>query len=170
MSCDCRFQIMSPPMRSEWPNVPSFLPSFIHSLTEHLLCANSQSQPARESQAVFFCFFLPMHLLSCLLDIWDNCALLVCPRRGSWVLDPRCYWPRGWSWRIFSPTFFFSFFFFVFLFFCFCFLGPNWGTWKFPGNGLICWSCSCQPTPQPQQHRIWVVSVTYTTAHGNTRP
>lgn len=29
-------------------------------------------------------------------------------------------------------------------------------------------SCSCRPMPQPQEHGIWVVSVTYTTAHGNT--
>ena len=28
-------------------------------------------------------------------------------------------------------------------------------------------SCSCQPTPQPQQHRIQASSATYTTAHGN---
>ena len=31
------------------------------------------------------------------------------------------------------------------------------------------WSCSCQPTPQPQQHRIQAASVTYTTAHGNPK-
>ena len=31
-------------------------------------------------------------------------------------------------------------------------------------------SYSCQPTPEPQQHRIWAVSETYTTAHGNARP
>ena len=28
-------------------------------------------------------------------------------------------------------------------------------------------SYSCQPTPQPQQCRIWATSVTYTTAHSN---
>ena len=28
-------------------------------------------------------------------------------------------------------------------------------------------SCSCWPTPQPQQHGIQATSVTYTTAHGN---
>ena len=27
---------------------------------------------------------------------------------------------------------------------------------------------SCQPTPQPQQHQIWAVSETYTTAYDNT--
>ena len=39
---------------------------------------------------------------------------------------------------------------------------------RFPGCG---WngSCSCQPMPQPQQCRIWDVSVTYTTGHGNAR-
>ena len=30
-------------------------------------------------------------------------------------------------------------------------------------------SCSCQPTPQPQQLKIQAASVTYTTAHGNAR-
>ena len=30
-------------------------------------------------------------------------------------------------------------------------------------------SYSCQPTAQLQQRRIWAVSVTYTTAHGNAR-
>ena len=30
------------------------------------------------------------------------------------------------------------------------------------------WSCSCQSTLQPQQHRIWASSVTYTTAQANT--
>ena len=30
-------------------------------------------------------------------------------------------------------------------------------------------SCSCQPTPQPQQQGIQAVSSTYTTAHGNAR-
>ena len=29
------------------------------------------------------------------------------------------------------------------------------------------WSYSCQLIPQPQQHRIWVIPVTYTTAHSN---
>ena len=38
--------------------------------------------------------------------------------------------------------------------------------WKFPGEGSD-WSCSCQPTPQLQQHQIRATSVIYTTAHGN---
>ena len=41
--------------------------------------------------------------------------------------------------------------------------------WKFPGQGLN-WRSSCWPTPQPQQHQIRAVSVTYTTAHGNSAP
>ena len=40
--------------------------------------------------------------------------------------------------------------------------------WKLPGQGLNR-SCSCQPTPQPQQLGIQAVSVTHTTARGNTR-
>ena len=31
------------------------------------------------------------------------------------------------------------------------------------------WSCSCRPTPQPQQCHIWAASATYTTTHGNAR-
>ena len=34
----------------------------------------------------------------------------------------------------------------------------------FPGQGLN-WSCSCWPTPHPQQCQIW--AAIYTTAHGN---
>ena len=30
-------------------------------------------------------------------------------------------------------------------------------------------SCNCWPASQPQQHRIQAASVTYTTAHSNTR-
>ena len=29
-------------------------------------------------------------------------------------------------------------------------------------------SCSCWPTSEPEQHPIWVTSVTYTTAHSNS--
>ena len=29
------------------------------------------------------------------------------------------------------------------------------------------WSCSCQPVPEPQRHQIWVISVTYSTAHSH---
>ena len=38
--------------------------------------------------------------------------------------------------------------------------------WKFPGQGSS-WSCSCWPTPQPQQQGIRTMSTTYTAAHGN---
>ena len=31
------------------------------------------------------------------------------------------------------------------------------------------WSCTCWPTPQPQQYRIWVMPVTYIMAHSNAR-
>ena len=56
------------------------------------------------------------------------------------------------------PTFFFFFFL--------SFEGCTHSIWKFPGEGLNR-SCSCWPTPQPQQHGIWATSATYTTAHGN---
>ena len=42
------------------------------------------------------------------------------------------------------------------------------GIWKFPGRGQIR-SCSCQPTPQPQQHGNPTASATYTTVHSNAR-
>ena len=40
------------------------------------------------------------------------------------------------------------------------------GIWKSLGYRFN-WSCSCQPMPQPQQHRIPAVYVTYTRAHSN---
>ena len=50
--------------------------------------------------------------------------------------------------------------FFRFLFFW----GRTCSIWRFPGSN---WSYSCRPSPQPQQHQIWAVSVTYTTAQDN---
>ena len=41
------------------------------------------------------------------------------------------------------------------------------GIWKFPDEGSN-WSCSCWPTPQPQQRGIWAAPATYSTAHSNT--
>ena len=56
-------------------------------------------------------------------------------------------------------------FYFLFSFFFFSFYGHTRGIWKFLGYGSN-WSCSCQPTPQPQ-HGIQAIFATYTTAHGN---
>ena len=53
-----------------------------------------------------------------------------------------------------------------FFFFLVAFLGPHHGIWRFPGQGSN-WSYSCWPVPQPQQHQIQVVNVTYNTAHSN---
>ena len=47
------------------------------------------------------------------------------------------------------------------------FEGCTCGIWKLPGWGNR--SYSFWPTPQPQQHGIQTASVTYTTAHGNTK-
>ena len=53
------------------------------------------------------------------------------------------------------------------LFFFFFFLGPYLWHIEVPGLGVN-QSCSCWPTPQPQQRQIWAMSATYyTTAHGN---
>ena len=49
-------------------------------------------------------------------------------------------------------------FFLSFLFF----LGPFPWHIEVPSR-----SCSCLPTPGPQQHGIWAMSATYTTDHGN---
>ena len=49
--------------------------------------------------------------------------------------------------------------------FFFSFYSCIWSIWKFPGQGLN-QSCSCRPTPQPQQCRIRVLSETYATAYG----
>ena len=48
----------------------------------------------------------------------------------------------------------------------FCFLGPPLWHMEVPRLGLN-QRCSCQPTPQPQQHRIWTMSVFYITVHSN---
>ena len=48
------------------------------------------------------------------------------------------------------------------------FLGRFCGMWRFPGWRSN-WSCSCWPTPEPQQLGIQASSATYTTAHGNAR-
>ena len=53
-----------------------------------------------------------------------------------------------------------------FLFFFFLLLGPNHSIWRFPGYGSN-WSYSCQPTPQPRQHRIRAAPENYITAHSN---
>ena len=44
--------------------------------------------------------------------------------------------------------------------------GHTCGIWRFPSL-VSNWSSSCRPMPQPQQRRIWAMSVTYTTAHSN---
>ena len=67
----------------------------------------------------------------------------------------------------------FDFYLWVFCLFLFCFV--------FCFLGLLLWHMKVprlraesellsQPTPQPQQHGIWVASVTYTIVHGNARP
>ena len=52
--------------------------------------------------------------------------------------------------------------------FIFVFQGSTSSIGRFPGQGCT-WSCSCRPTPEPQQCGIQVVFSTYITAHGNSR-
>ena len=54
------------------------------------------------------------------------------------------------------------------IFFFFSFWGCTPGKWKFLGKESN-WSLSCQSKPQWEQCQIQAISVTYTTAHGNTR-
>ena len=57
----------------------------------------------------------------------------------------------------------------VFLSFClFVFLGPQVWNMEVP-RPVSNWSCICQPTSQPQLHRIWATAATYTTAQSNAR-
>ena len=51
----------------------------------------------------------------------------------------------------------------------FFFLGPHPPHMEVSRLGVKSESCSCRPIPQPQQCQIWAMSVTYITAHGNTR-
>ena len=58
---------------------------------------------------------------------------------------------------------------FIYLFLVFVsFQGRTCSTWTVPSQGSS-QSCSCWPTPQPQQHRIQAASVAYTTVHSNAR-
>jgi len=50
------------------------------------------------------------------------------------------------------------------IFIYFCFLGPH--LWHMEVLRFSNQSCSCHPTPQPQQHGIQAVPATYSTAHG----
>ena len=69
---------------------------------------------------------------------------------------------------LFSLYSIFLFFAFNFYFLIsFCLLWPHHSRWRFPGKGSN-GSCSCWPTPQPQQHGIRTTSATYTTAHSHT--
>ena len=55
-------------------------------------------------------------------------------------------------------------------FFLNCLFAISWATpadMEVPRLGGSHWSCSCQPTPEPQQRGIWAASAPYTTAHGN---
>ena len=62
---------------------------------------------------------------------------------------------------------FFSFFNFVCLFiYSFCFLGPRPWHMEIPRLGV---QWELQPTPRPQQRRIWASSVNYTRVHGTVR-
>ena len=74
---------------------------------------------------------------------------------------------------LFFTSWVFGVFLFVFLsfffFFFFVFLWPHPWHMEVPRLGSN-WSCGCQPTPEPQQLRIWDASATHTTAHGNAGP
>ena len=58
-----------------------------------------------------------------------------------------------------------KFYWFCLSFLCF-FLWLHLSIWKFLGQGSN-QSCSCQPTPQPQQHGLRATSETYTTVCAN---
>ena len=57
--------------------------------------------------------------------------------------------------------------FILFYFILFYFMGQTCGIWTFPGEGSN-QSCSCRPTPQPQQCQTGATSVTYAAAFSNT--
>ena len=57
--------------------------------------------------------------------------------------------------------------YFILFYFIFCFLGPHLWLTEVPRLGVD-QSCSCWPTPQPQQQGIQAPSVTYTTVLGNS--
>ena len=61
-----------------------------------------------------------------------------------------------------------SFFEFCLFFFSCLFLGLYLQHMEVLMVGVENQNCSCWPIPQPQQHGIWAMSESYTTAHGNT--
>ena len=77
------------------------------------------------------------------------------PRVSNWLLRNLCQNTKGQA-KIVHCFFFF-------------FLGPYSWHMDIPRLGVK-WSYSCLSTPQPQQHRIRAVSLTYSTAHSNPDP
>ena len=89
---------------------------------------------------------LPVHLISSLFYSSSFIAFFCM----NWILSIVTF--------IYCNNFytFFQFFFSPFLFFFlnfFSFQGQTCSIWKFPGEESN-WSCSCQPTAQPQQRQI----------------
>ena len=64
----------------------------------------------------------------------------------------------------FLDLFFVLFIYIYFFSFFFLFLAAPMAYGSSQARGPKLGSCNCQPTPQPQQCRIWAISVTYTAA------
>ena len=84
----------------------------------------------------------------------------------SFEPDPQAIHPQAhWNLRS-APIGYMYCFLFVCLFFAIS--GSHSWHMEVPRLGVKLDLCR-RPTPQPQQHGIWAMSVTYTTAHDNTR-
>ena len=88
------------------------------------------------------------------VSCWRSCSLQVLKNRFVWFISQ--YLPGISKLSLLLSSF------------LFCFQGHRCSIWRFPVQGWN-WSYSCRPTPEPQQHGIRDMSVTYTTAHGNTK-
>ena len=62
---------------------------------------------------------------------------------------------------------YYYYYYYYHYYYYYAFQGCTCGIWMFPGQGAN-QSCSCQPTQQPQQHRIPAVTEIYIVTCGNT--
>ena len=93
-----------------------------------------------------------------------SCTSL-CTYLFAWIIKSRDCWVREYEScvKLLSLKCSSGFFFFFCLFLFRAAPTPLGGSHDTGLNR----SCNRWPMPQPQQHRIWAVSVIYTTAHGN---
>ena len=115
------------------------------------LLITQTSFPYKISTEIFFTFLYYLYYFSFILELNLYSKLIITFSTTTTIN------------YLFLYSLFIHFWIFRFIYYC-C----NHGIWKFWGQGSN-WSCSCWPTPQPQQPGIRAGSETYTTAHGSAK-